>query len=94
MDLLFKRYANPFQLLDEMIASGRMLEFIERIAKIQSDENEHNTLWEFFLHKVYNKTYAEFLRENKIQHEPPEQAIDFEATINDSFSMLQGFCPE
>lgn len=95
MDLLFKRYADPFIFLDGMIATGRMHEFVREITAIQNKENENNTLWEFFLHKVYDKSYSEFLQENKVQQAQPEESdIDFETTINSSYSMLQGFCPE
>lgn len=95
MDLLFKRYADPFIFLDGMIATGRMYEFVREITAIQNKENENNTLWEFFLHKVYDKSYSEFLQENKVQQAQPEESdIDFETTINSSYSMLQGFCPE
>ena len=38
MDLLFKRYANPFLLLDNLIATGRFLEFIFELIDIQNEE--------------------------------------------------------
>lgn len=94
MDLLFQRYASPFLLLDEMIASGRMLEFVEKVLKIRNDENESDTLWEYFLHKVFDKSYAEFLRENRTPQAHQEVSMDFEATIKKSANMLDGFIPE
>ena len=94
MDLLFKRYASPFLLLDEMIASGRMLEFVEKVLKIRNDENESDTLWDYFLHKVFDKSYAEFLRENRTPQAHQEVSMDFEATIKKSANMLDGFIPE
>lgn len=95
MDLLFQRYASPFLLLNEMIASCRMLEFVDKVLKIKNDENESDTLWQFFLHKVVDKSYAEFLRESRtpqIQHQ--EVSMDFETTIKKSANMLIGFIPE
>lgn len=94
MDLLFKRYASPFLLLDEMILSGRMLEFVEKIIKIRNEEQENETLWEYYLHRVFDKTYSAFLRDNGKGKQKPEEEIDFEATIKESESILTGFVPE
>ena len=93
MDLLFARYANPFLLLDEMIASSRMLEFVNKVIKIRNEEQENDTLWEFFLHKVFDKTYEDFLREAGKTKPMLEEAVDFETTIKESINMLQDFKP-
>ena len=47
-DLLFKRYASPFLLMDEMIATDRLVEFVDSIVKRTNKDNEESTLWEFF----------------------------------------------
>lgn len=92
MDLLFKRYASPFSLLDEYIASCRMCEFIDKLLEIRNQENEDNTLWEFYLHKVFDKSYSQFISEAK--NEPLHNgAIDFETTIQDSCNLLSNFVP-
>lgn len=93
MDLLFKRYANPFLLLDEMIASSRMLEFVDKVIKIRNEEQEDDTLWQFYLHKVFDKSYEAFLRESGKTKPIQEEAVDFEATIKKSMNMLQDFKP-
>ena len=93
MDLLFKRYANPFLLLDEMIASSRMLEFVDKVIKIHNEEQENDTLWQFYLHKVFDKTYEAFLRESGKTKPIPEETVDFETTIKESMIMLQDFKP-
>ena len=56
MDLLFKRYANPFLLLDNMITTGRFLEFILELIDIQNDEKIHD-VW---IHKVFDKSFDDF----------------------------------
>lgn len=94
MDLLFKRYASPFLLLDEMIATGRMLEFIDKITTIRNEEQENDTMWEFFLHKVFDKTYDDFLRDCGKNKAQPVAEIDFETTIKTSVNILQDFKPE
>lgn len=85
---MFKRYANPFILLDEMIASGRLLEFVGKLLEIKNDEE----IWEFFLHKVFDKSFDEF--QKGVKKPQPEQNIDFGTTIQKSYDMLQGFVPE
>ena len=41
MDLLAKRYASPFLILDEFIRIGQFQEFINELAKTVSEEKKH-----------------------------------------------------
>ena len=59
--MLFKRYASPFLLMDEMIATDRLVEFVDSIVKRTNKDNEESTLWEFFLSKIQGESYAEFV---------------------------------
>jgi len=93
MDLLSKRYASPFLLLEEYIEAGCLAEFIEELIEIVNQENEDQTMWDIYLHKVYDKTFDEFVRQCKQQKEP-EKPVDFETAINNSISILEGFVPE
>lgn len=93
MDLLFKRYANPYLFLDEMISSSRMLEFVNKLVQISNDEIEHDTMWQFFLHKVFDKSYEDFLHESRKASNKIEENIDFETTIKSSIEILQDFIP-
>ena len=88
MDLLFKRYANPFIFLDELIANGRFFEYVIELQKIINKEES----WDFYLHKVFDKTYEEFLDAVEMSN-TPNPDIDFTATINTSYDILQGFNP-
>lgn len=89
MDLLFSRYASPFLIVNQMIQYNRFSEFIDEILLIEEDRK----LWEVYLHKVFDKSYFDFekaVKKPKVIHKP----INFEATINDSISILEGFKPE
>lgn len=55
MDLLFSRYASPFLLLDQMILTDRFSAFVSELLRIRNEEKDEQTLWEFFLHKVFDK---------------------------------------
>ena len=66
MDLLFKRYANPYIFLDSMIKNRRFEDFVIKFAKTITKEKEDQQNWEFFLHKVWNGTYQEFIDDLEI----------------------------
>lgn len=91
MDLLFKRYANPYIFLDSMLESGC---FHEAIIQIWNFDQE-DMIWEFFMHKVYDKSFDEFKNQidSSIEPEPIEEEI-IEATIIKSKNILDGFTPE
>lgn len=93
MDLLFKRYADPFLLLNTVLKANRFAEFLDELIQIVNDETEEKALWDIYLHKVFDKSYKEFMNEVKIPEEATKP-IDFETTIKDSFSILEGFNPE
>lgn len=94
MDLLNKRYsASPFLMLEEYIEAGCFAEFIENLIDIVNEETENETLWDFYLHKVHDKTYQAFLDE--IKSKPVEEKpVDFGAVINESMNILEGYVPE
>ncbi len=90
MDLLFKRYANPFLLLDNLIATGRFLEFILELIDIQNEEK----IYDVWLHKVFDKgfdAFKEAVMENNQIVNVDNQNV--ETTINESFDILNNFNP-
>ena len=91
MDLLSKRYASPFLLLDEYIEAGCLAEFIDEFFDIVNQENEDQVMWDYYLHRVFDKSYEEFVNQCKKE---PEKPVDFKAAINNSISILEGFVPE
>lgn len=88
MDLLFKRYASPFLLIEQMICLRQFSEFVKKIEKMEDDDR----LWQFFLHKVKGQSFEDFKNQNTVQLEVSE--TNFETTINDSFDIVQGFVPD
>ncbi len=91
MDLLFKRYADPFSLVDGYIQTSRLCEFIGVFIeqKIESDR------WEYWLHKVWDKTYPEFIEALHTSQDLQEMSDeDIETTIKKSMDILGNFAPE
>lgn len=54
MDLLAKRWANPFLMLDEFIKLNQLHEMMEETMKTIADEKIHDLRWNFYLHKVFD----------------------------------------
>lgn len=102
MDLLFKRYASPFPFLEGMIHSGSfcafVLDFVETFNREIEDQNHemhHKFRWEFWLHKVWDKSFQDYMEEvenNRKNQEMSEQAL--ETTIKHSMDILNNFNPE
>ena len=88
MDLLFKRYASPFVLLDSLILTNSLNSFIDDFIDFVKEDNE----WEFFLHKIYDKSWSEFRSSIKQSHN--QEPIDLGATLVKSKNILNNFTPE
>lgn len=97
MDLLFKRYASPFSFIDGMIQtcsfSKFVDDFIETVIK-EREEEEERLSWEYFLHRVYDKSYKAFkesMENDEKNKKMSEGAI--ETTIQSSMDILKNFKP-
>ena len=82
-------------LLDGMIRTRRLTEFIKETMKIRNEELIDKTRWEFWLHKVFDMSFDDYMSRvggNKETEEVlPAEAL--EATVKDSIGILKGFCP-
>lgn len=53
---VFERYNDPMDLLTGMITMGRFRDFVRSTV----DRDNDKTLWEFYLNKVDDKSFADF----------------------------------
>lgn len=91
MDLLFKRYASPFSLMDGYIQTSRLCEFIFAVVK----QKEEDDRWEYYLHKVWNMSYSDFCRESQTSQDLRRMSEeDIETTLKKSIDILGNFNPE
>ena len=67
MDLLHKRYASPFSLLDNQIRTEQFSEWVEQFLKKTTEEENDRKQWEFFLHKVWDKSFSDWKAEMTAQ---------------------------
>jgi len=93
--MLFQRYASPMVILDKMIQARRLTEFIREFVKIRNQELEDQTRWEFWLHRVFDMTFKEFLSKTEQAEETEEVLPDevLQATVLESMGIINGFCP-
>ena len=87
MDLLFTRYASPFVLLNGLIMTNSLNSFVDDFFDFVNEERN----WEFFLHKVYDKSWSEF--SNDIEQSENQTPVDLGATLVKSKNMLNNFTP-
>lgn len=91
MDLLFKRYSNPYELMDQMILCGRFLDFICEFVEITNED----LLWEYYLHYPFlEMSYDEFKRRLGIGDDEPQPKSNLEATVKQSMNILDNFVPD
>lgn len=95
MDLLAKRYANPCFFIDGYIQTGRFSEFVDEFLQITETEKEDQANWDFFLHKVFEGSFNDFLEEQKINKQNQNlSARTIETTIQHTNDILNNFNPE
>ena len=95
MDLLFQRYADPFIFLNGMIRTHRFCEFVDEFIKTTNAEKEEKTQWEFYLHRVFDKSFMEFKEEIKVNQDNQNMSeSQIEATVLHSNNILNNFNPE
>lgn len=101
MDLLSKRYANPCFLLNGMIQTGRLEEFVENFTDTVSQEQEEQTMWDYYLHRalMYEGSFNDFVTETKasakVAHDNANMSErNLETTVQHSMDILNNFNPE
>lgn len=94
MDLLFKRYASPFLLLDSLISARRFSGFVDEFITWINKDNEDKVRWDIYLHKVFNQSYQEFIEsmeENSQEYD--NTPINLETALNNAENILNRFKP-
>lgn len=79
--------------LDNFISIGQLHDGVSDIVKRINEEEKEKYRWEFFLHKVYDKSYGDFLRsveDNTVEsHRMTEEEV--KNVVGDSASLLDLF---
>lgn len=91
--MLYHRYSNPMTLLQQYINIGQFDRLVVEMLEIISEELKETTQWEYFLHKVYDQTFEEFMREIEKQSDEVQTADmnEIETTVKTSLQILDLF---
>lgn len=92
MDSLSQRYGNPFLVLDDMIRLNQLHEFVLEIFDTIYEEKKEEYRWEFYLHKVFDKSWEEYVRlcdnsteSHSMSNEEVKNVVDSSRDILDLF---------
>lgn len=91
---MYQRYSNPMELLDMMIETQRLSEFVREVEEIRKDELIEETRWEYWLHKDFVRSWPDYLKalnDNNTSAAPTRN--DMEDIVKQSFDMLNSFTP-
>lgn len=92
--MLFQRYSDPLALLNQMIRTGRLYEFVDEIITIRNEETEDQALWECWLHKDFERSFAEFLEAVKESNKPAATEEELTTIVKQSAEILSFVPPE
>lgn len=94
MDLLAKRYASPFLVLDEFIRLHQLHDFIMETLKTIADEKVNERRWQYYVHRVDGMSFEEYVQlcEKPDEQEKTKQMTNTQISnvVNDSRNILQG----
>lgn len=96
MDLLSQRYASPYLILDDFIRLQQLHDFIYEILTTIAEERAHEKRWEYYLHRVYDITFEEYVRrcERSQAQNCGMTTKEIGGVVSDSRNILKGFVPE
>ena len=82
-------------ILDKMILTGRLTEFIQEFVKTRNQELIDQTRWEYWLHRVFDMDFGTYLAKCNSDTETNETLPDevLQATVQESMGIIKGFCP-
>lgn len=81
------------QLINGMIRTRRLFEFVDKLVEMHNEEEKDKTLWEVWLHRVYDKSYTEFMNalDDKQKAAPTQEEVT--NIVEETKAMLNGFVP-
>ena len=82
-------------LLNQMIRTRRFEEFVLELVRMHNEEMEDKTLWEIWLHRIFDKGFDEFkksLGSKKEKAAPTQEEV--KSIAMDSRNILAGFVPD
>lgn len=92
MDLLFSKYASPFLLIDTLILTNSLSEYISDMYRFTNEEKQEQSKWEFFLHKVYEESWTDF--NERLKSEEHGKTVNISDTLAKNQQIMANFIPD
>lgn len=81
-------------LLEQMLQTGRLAEFIDELGQIMWQEKVSEMRWDYWVHRVLDMTFDEYVQSCEDSMQQPEGSGNLEATVKHSYEMMENFHPE
>lgn len=79
------------QLLQQMLQTGQLASFIDDLAEIVHEERLHEMRWDFWIHRIYDKTFDQYVKECEGQKPEAVNMNTVETTVKNSMKILENF---
>lgn len=80
-------------LMDGMMRFGRLDAFITEVIDLYNEEYREKVLWEVWLHRVFDKSFAEFMESVEVNQKAAPTQEEVSNIVMESEAVLQGFAP-
>lgn len=81
------------QLINGMIRTRRLHEFVVKLVEMHNEEEKDKALWEVWLHRVLDKSYAEFMSALDDNQKAAPTQEEVTNIVIETKNMLNGFVP-
>lgn len=79
--------------MDGMIRAGKLCEFVEGLVKRYNDEQREKVIWEIWLHRVFDKSYPEFMESLENQKQEAATQEEVQNIVMESKNILSSVRP-
>ena len=77
-----------------MIRTCRLEEFVGEVIQMHNDEQKEKTLWDVWLHRIFDKSYNEFMESIGEGSGVKTSDEELAEIVSDNRNMLKSFIPE
>ena len=81
-------------LLNQMIRTRRLEEFVMELVHIHNEEMEDKTLWDIWLHRIFDKGFDEFKRSLRGETKAAPTPEELKSIAMESKNIMAGFVPD
>jgi len=80
-------------LMNGMLQSGHLDDFIVELVNLHNEEYKEKTLWDIWLHRVFDKSYSDFVEGLEGQSKAAPTKEEAASIVSESQNILGDFKP-